>query len=45
MEWAPLAAIATPSLVVAGALLKYVMRVESRLARIEAKLNLTGEAP
>ena len=40
MEWAPLLAIAAPSLTVAGAMLKYVMRVERRLTRIEAKLNI-----
>lgn len=40
MEWAPLAAIAVPSLTVAGAMLKYVMRVERRLMRIEVKLKI-----
>ena len=44
MEWGQVVAIATPSIAMAGALLKYVMRVERRLTRIEAKLVIGEES-
>lgn len=40
MEWGQVFAIAGPSVTVAGALLGYVMRIERRLMRIEAKLEI-----
>jgi len=44
VEWGQVLAVAVPSFGMAGALLKYVIRVESRLARIEARLKIEEKA-